>query len=144
MNFLMPAQDPSVITDLLAQASRLSNQQLSERLRPTGLSVDSWRILTLLRGSDGMSMGELAEGLVVNNPTLTKMVDRMVNDNLVYRVPDPNDRRKVLICVTDLGDKIHGNAQQIVMGHQTQIDQSYQDSRELSDLLLKFIREFRS
>ena len=42
-------------------------------------------------------MGELAEAVLLNHPTLTKMVDRMVSDALVYRVQDADDRRKVLM-----------------------------------------------
>ena len=48
-------------------------------------------------------MGELADAVLLNHPTLTKMIDRMVSDTLVYRVQDPNDRRKVLMFISDRG-----------------------------------------
>jgi DNA-binding MarR family transcriptional regulator len=139
----MTIQDSSSISDLLAQASRLSNQQIGERLKPTRLAVDSWRILTLLEESKGMSMGELAEKLVINNPTLTKMIDRMVNDNFVYRVTAPKDRRIVLICATDLGKEVYQNASKLVRGSSLNIDYEVHSSSELANLLLKFIKQLR-
>lgn len=48
-------------------------------------------------------MGELADAVLLNHPTLTKMIDRMVSDALVYRVQDPDDRRKVLMFSSDRG-----------------------------------------
>jgi hypothetical protein len=49
-------------------------------------------------------MGELAELVLLNHPTLTKMIDRMVSDSLVYRVQDADDRRKVLMFSSDRGE----------------------------------------
>jgi DNA-binding MarR family transcriptional regulator len=139
----MTHQNSALTIDLLNQASRLLGQQLSQRLKPTGLSVDKAKILALLIDGNGMSMGELADILVVNNPTLTKMVDRMVTDKLVFREPDSNDRRKVLIRITKPGTDLHGTAQRVVQDQQLQIDNSYQQSEELGNLLSVFIQQLR-
>lgn len=139
----MTHQNPAITIYLLNQASRLLGQQLSQRLKPTGLSVDKAKILALLIDGNGMSMGELADILVVNNPTLTKMVDRMVTDKLVFREPDSNDRRKVLIRITNPGTDLHGTAQRVVQDQQLQIDNSYQQSEELGNLLSVFIQQLR-
>ena len=139
----MAHQNSTITIDLLNQASRLLGQQLSQRLKPTGLSIDKTKILALLIDGKGMSMGELAEILVVNNPTLTKMVDRMVADKLVFREPDSNDRRKVLIRITNSGTDLHGTAQRVIQDQQLQIDNSYQQSEELGSLLSVFIQQLR-
>ena len=88
---------------LLAQANREINRQLEERLGKEGVPVEQWRILKVLSDGSGRSMGELADAVLLNHPTLTKMIDRMVSDGLVYRVQDPNDRRKVLMFSSDRG-----------------------------------------
>ena len=139
----MTHQNSAVTIDLLNQACRLLVQQLSRRLKPTGLSVDKARILALLTAGNGMSMGELAEIFVVNNPTLTKIVDRMVTDKLVFREPDSEDRRKVLIRITSSGTYLHGTAQRVTQDQQLQIDNSYQQSEELGNLLSVFIQQLR-
>ncbi|WP_275195535.1 MarR family transcriptional regulator [Bradyrhizobium sp. CSA207] len=48
-------------------------------------------------------MSDLAIRLFVDGPTLTKIIDRMVESAEVYRGPDPNDRRRVLIFVSRIG-----------------------------------------
>jgi DNA-binding MarR family transcriptional regulator len=88
---------------LLAQANREINRQLETRLRSEGVPVEQWRILKVLSDGNGRSMGDLADAALLNHPTLTKTIDRMVSDSLVYRISDPTDRRKVLIFSSDRG-----------------------------------------
>ncbi|MBN9486561.1 MAG: MarR family transcriptional regulator [Alphaproteobacteria bacterium] len=88
---------------LLAQANREINRQLETRLRTEGVPVEQWRILKVLSDGNGRSMGDLAEAALLNHPTLTKTIDRMVANSLVYRISDPGDRRKVLIFCSDRG-----------------------------------------
>src|SRR6202008_766317 len=89
---------------LLAQASREINRQLDARLRQEGVPIEQWRILKVLSDGKGHSMGELADAVLLNHPTLTKMIDRMVSDSLVYRLQDADDRRKVLMYSSDRGN----------------------------------------
>jgi hypothetical protein len=72
---------------LLAQANREINRQFEERLGKEGVPVEQWRILKVLSDANGRSMGEFADAVLLNHPTLTKMIDRMVSDALVHRVP---------------------------------------------------------
>lgn len=92
--------------ELLTKASRILKQELSAGLEGRGLSVEEALVLRELSGGGGKSMGALAKALAVNHPTLTKMVDRMVSAALVYRTPDPGDRRRVLIHLTDQGSEL--------------------------------------
>ena len=48
-------------------------------------------------------LGEIAERLEMNPPTLTKLIDRMVGKSLVQRAADPEDSRRVLVYATDGG-----------------------------------------
>jgi len=47
--------------------------------------------------------GELKNKLLVNNPDLTRLVDRMVEKELVHRQTCPENRRKVDIQITEKG-----------------------------------------
>ncbi len=67
------------------------------------LAVEQWRILEILHERGGRSMSDLAQLAFVELPTLSKMIDRMVGDALVYRSPDAEDRRRVLIFLSDRG-----------------------------------------
>ena len=117
---------------LLAQANREINRQLELRLSKEGVPVEQWRILKVLSDGNGHSMGELADAVLLNHPTLTKMIDRMVSDTLVYRVQDPNDRRKVLMFISDRGKirarRVTGNCVQ----HQRDVAIAVKNAREVA------------
>jgi len=112
---------------LLAQANREINRQLDVRLRAEGVPVEQWRILKVLSDGNGRSMGDLAEAALLNHPTLTKTIDRMVSDSLVYRISDPNDRRKVLIFSSDRGKALSQRLNSLALSQEAHIVDSYGD-----------------
>ncbi len=88
---------------LLSQAERRLTRQLARAVDEHGSNMDEWRILSLLGDGDGHSMSELAEFTLRSPPSLTRLIDRAVADNLVYRKADPSDRRRVLVYITARG-----------------------------------------
>ena len=70
---------------MIASINRQLENELEERLRPGGVPVDQFRILEVLDASEPCAMGEIASQSLIEPPTLTKIVDKMVGDGLVYR-----------------------------------------------------------
>ncbi|MGW1008318.1 hypothetical protein [Streptomyces sp. NPDC002520] len=68
-------------------------------------------------------------------PSLTKLVYRMVADNLVYRRPDPAGRRRVLLHLTPRGRTLHRRPAQRVHTDQAQLLDAIADHGELVKLL---------
>jgi DNA-binding MarR family transcriptional regulator len=101
------ASDPAAamqrLAQLLSQAERRVTRQLRRVLEEEDCSVEQWRALVLLADGVGHSMSEVAEFALLPAPTLTRLVDRMVADNLAYRTADPRDRRRVLVHITRRG-----------------------------------------
>jgi len=126
---------------LLAQANRQVHKQLDEEFRPEGVPVEQWRILKLLAERNGRSMGELTQVALLNHPTLTKMIDRMVSDALVYRRQDPQDGRRVLIFISDRGRAVNERLNRLANLHQAEIVEGYGDreAEELRRLLEELI-----
>ena len=88
---------------LVAQTHRKLHGDLEKTLQSEGVSVEQWRMLEVLSDRRGLSMGEIADLVLMNHPALTKMTDRMVARGLVHRLPDPQDQRRVLVTMTDRG-----------------------------------------
>jgi DNA-binding MarR family transcriptional regulator len=88
---------------LLERASRVVGERLERAIGLDGVTADHWRVLRRLADAEGHSMGELAERLQMNPPTLTKLIDRMVSKSLVQRAADLEDSRRVLVYATDAG-----------------------------------------
>ncbi len=88
---------------VLARVERDVSARLDAVLKAAGSTVEEWRVLSLLADGDGHAMTGIAEHALLPAPTLTKVVDRLVSANLVYRRPDDADRRRVLVFLSERG-----------------------------------------
>lgn len=104
---------------LLGQVERQVTRRLEPVLASAGLSIDQWRVLDLLIDGRGVPMSEIAATIVVPGPTLTKIVDKLVDLALVYRLVDDRDRRRVLAFVSDKGRVLHARVQPEVVESET-------------------------
>jgi DNA-binding MarR family transcriptional regulator len=108
----------------LLRSERTLTRRLARILEDEGSSVDAWRVLCLLAEGGHDTMTELAAAAVVPGPSLTRLVDRLVTDNLVYRRVDEDDRRRIRVCMTErghdlhrrLGDRIERDAAEVLAG----------------------------
>lgn len=72
-------------------------------LAAEGCTVEEWRILGCLKDSEALVMSAVSEATSIPPSALTKIVDRMVANNLVYRRMDSADRRKINLRLTSRG-----------------------------------------
>lgn len=69
-----------------------------------GLSVREYDVLHTLARSRGRSrLGQLGEDVYLPQPSLSRLVDRLVAQGLVAREPDPADGRGVVVVLTAQG-----------------------------------------
>ena len=128
------------LASLMARTGRKVNNRLAAELRTVGLSLDAWLVLNMLVTEGGRSMGEIAEALVLNLPTATKLIDRMVNDNLVYRKPHHEDRRIIEIFPSDAGVIRHEVAKKLVAKEQAALKKSIPEIGRLMQELVRLNR----
>jgi DNA-binding MarR family transcriptional regulator len=89
---------------LLARASHLISTEFHQEVRRQGISIPVWRVLASLVGSlEGETVTGLAEVCLLQQPTMTKLLDRMERNGLVQRLPDSRDRRVVRVALTPAG-----------------------------------------
>ena len=81
------------------------NAALREEMAKLGLTTTQMRSLAVLSVLDGILIRELAVYAVVQQSTLSRGLDALVQDGLVARLPDPNDSRATRIFMTDAGRK---------------------------------------
>lgn len=121
------------LANLLAQANRQISSQLEEQFRAEGIPIEQWRVLEVLSSGRGYAMSELAQAVLMNLPTLTKTIDRMVSNALVYRTTDPQDRRRVLVHASDHGLALANRLTDLAREHQSRILERY-GNRKAADL----------
>lgn len=91
------------LAHLLSQVESRVTRRLVTVLRAHDCELAEWRVLRLLSDRRGRSMSEIKDFVMLPGPTLTKLIDRMVANNLVYRRGDLVDRRRVLVFLAPRG-----------------------------------------
>lgn len=85
---------------VLSAAHEIAQRQNSE-LAELGITFRQWEVLAWVSFFGKVSQGELAEGMLIEAPTLAGILDRMERDGWIQRTPDPQDGRRKLIGTTD-------------------------------------------
>lgn len=90
-------------------------EQVYERLiDPLGLSVLEWYALRALYAEDGVSASQLAH-LVCRHPSsMTALLDRMEEKELLRRQVDEHDRRSVRVFLTDRGRALEPEIRSVI------------------------------
>ncbi|MFG3288932.1 MarR family winged helix-turn-helix transcriptional regulator [Streptomyces sp. NPDC048179] len=123
------------LAHLLGHAERRIVQRLAAVLAEEDCAVEEWRVLSLVGDGRGHPMSEIADHALMPAPSLTKLVDRMVAGNLVHRRPDPHDRRRVLLYLTERGQDLYARAAHRVHADQARLLDALDDGTALARLL---------
>lgn len=83
---------------------------LERRIKPLGLDIPRWRALMSLYEEEYLSVSQIAEFSALKLNTTTKVIQRMIGDDLVTTRPRPTDGRVTEVCLTDKGDRIRREA----------------------------------
>lgn len=107
--------------------------------RAHGLTSSSYNALRILRGEGPCPCQRIGERLVVRVPDVTRLVDRLERMGLAERDRSKEDRRVVLVGITDEGRRVLSELDGPVLAlHQRQQEHlSEGELRELSRLLEK-------
>lgn len=122
---------------LMARASHAISAEFHGTLRRAGIQVPVWRVLASLAGSSGETVTGLAEACLLQQPTMTKLLDRMVRDGLVKRMPDARDRRVVRIVMTPRGEAMVRDLLVTAKTHEAELLSRFPDinAQRLKELL---------
>ncbi len=109
---------------LLARASTGASAQFHAIVKEKGLSVLEWRVLGQLSGGPA-TVSMLAERALSQQPTLTKVLDRMAAEGLVVRLGDTADRRRVLLRLTEKGRRLAAELVPLARAHEARVLAGY-------------------
>jgi len=90
-----------ILAELLGRVWQI-NRMASTR-SPGGLSPSHYRTLGLLADRGACRVGDLAEGVHVSQPGMTKILHVLAELGAVERAQDPDDSRATLVSVTPTG-----------------------------------------
>lgn len=72
-----------------------------------GASMREYDVLYTLASAEGsLRLCDLAEGVLLSQPALSRMVDRLVVRGLIEKTTDPEDRRATRVRLTESGAEL--------------------------------------
>jgi DNA-binding MarR family transcriptional regulator len=132
------------IVDRVGHINKRVHAALKETLVDYGLTPEDWGLMTTLslrKEGKQSSPGALARDLDLSSGAMTSRLDRLEDLGYVRRLRDPEDRRGVLVELTDEGRAAWSKAM-AVQGRKEAFFASalsQREQRQLNDLLRKLM-----
>lgn len=98
------------LTYLLKYALLTLDELHEEYLAPSGISARELAVLLLLDDREPESQQQAAQRLGVDRTTMVGLLDGLESKALVARRPDPADRRRNVVELTEVGQKVLASA----------------------------------
>lgn len=105
------------IDDLLCFSLYSANHALTRLYRPLlaplGLTYPQYLVLAALWEQDEQKVSDLGKRLVLETNTLTPLLKRMESAGYLTRRRNPEDERSLIVSLTDKGQALQAEAQEI-------------------------------
>lgn len=111
-NVRRPARSRPAVTDELVTAVLTASRVLvavaarSLAEHNESVTITQFRTLVVLGNQPELTLNQLADHLGVNASTAMRMINRLLKADLVSRRENPNDRREILLALSEAGRDI--------------------------------------
>lgn len=138
---------PMSVIARMSRLSRILERRIAEVLAGYGLNESQFGVLTALRRAGPpfcLSPTALYNSLLISSGAMTNRLERLTAMGLVRRIPDPRDRRSVLVALTTKGVKLIDEVIEAHLRNEERLLASLSPSerRTLAGLLRKLLAEF--
>lgn len=142
-----PQIDPEVegIVSRVEKVHRHFQEAFRASLGEAGLTKEEWKVLMALHESV-RSHGWLCQDLDVSTGAMTNRLDKLEGRGLIRRAPDPQDRRGVLLELTDNGQSQLEDYIEAGAGRERELvdDLTLAEKQELNQLLSKLLASLQT
>lgn len=102
----MPDQTIDNVLIAVRRVIRATDLQSKHLVKKTGLTTPQLLILQAIHKEPQLAIGQLSKQISLSQATVTTIIDRLENRNLIQRIRSSEDRRKVYIHITPNGINI--------------------------------------
>jgi DNA-binding MarR family transcriptional regulator len=149
INLVLPDLDLEVegIVDRISGISRRLHRTMDETLHEFGLDSAEHRALSVLTQAGPphrSTPGRLAERMDLSSGAMTNRLDRLEQAGLIRRLPDPDDRRRVVVELTDHGRETYREAVGVQAKKEALVTAALneREKAQLNNLLRQLMLEF--
>ncbi|MEZ4854659.1 MarR family winged helix-turn-helix transcriptional regulator [Flavobacterium sp.] len=118
-------------------------EHFQEILKPFDLSDEQFNVLRILRGQKGkpINMSSIQERMLTKNSNTTRLIDKLIDKEMVVRKICPKNRRKMEITITEKGLSVLTKLDPMVDNHlQTFSEKLTEKELETLNILLEKLR----
>jgi DNA-binding MarR family transcriptional regulator len=104
---------PLAVVGRILRAARYLEREIERELASFGLGLTDFNALSALRRAGNpysLSPKQLGSALLLSSGGLTKLLERLEAEELVSRLPDPDDGRAVRVRLTEAGMRLQEHA----------------------------------
>jgi DNA-binding MarR family transcriptional regulator len=146
----LPMLDPEVegIVDRIGGLHRRFQRAMDETLDEFNLDYSEYKLLGRLLNKKGepyrSSPGKLAKMMELSSGAMTNRLDRLEKAGLLRRLPDPDDRRGILVELTPEGKQVYEDAIGVQGRKESLVASalSVPEKKQLNGLLRRMMIEF--
>jgi DNA-binding MarR family transcriptional regulator len=91
---------------LIADAASMIRRAIDHRARDLGLTGPQWVMLMRIANGPGHTAAELCRAIGYDSGSMTRMLDRLVEQGLIRRDRSEEDRRIVRLSLTEAGNAL--------------------------------------
>ncbi|MDR6301228.1 MarR family winged helix-turn-helix transcriptional regulator [Mesonia maritima] len=133
--------DQKKLVILLQIIANESSSQINSALKPFEVSIQQFNVLRILRGQKGKpaNLQTIQDRMVNKMSNTTRLVDKLIEKNLVDRCICEENRRKVEIFITEKGLKLLAEIDPLIEDKEKEITQNLNQNEitQLNSLLEK-------
>lgn len=118
-------------------ASRLIIRSYQPYLEKLDITYPQYLVMLVLWEDDGLTVNSIAKKLLLNTNTITPLLQRMENQNLIQRLRSTKDERKVVVTLTEKGKQLQEQAEEIPIQLGTKLVSGKFTVEEMLDLKAK-------
>lgn len=135
----LPEKKKLVINLLLT--SNFASTKIADAMKPFDISVPQFNVLRILRGQKGKpaNLSTVQDRMVNQMSNTTRLVDKLLEKQLVERSVCEENRRKIEIFITEKGLSLLKEIDPVIEATENEIAQplSFEEIQRLNELLEK-------
>lgn len=127
----------SCVHFLLAKSQQKVYQSFKVKLKEYGVTPVQYAVLNILWDEDGRTSSDIANTIMLDNSTITGIIDRLMSGDFIVRKDDPLDRRKSYLFLTEKGKSLEVPLQKCVEELNVEVLSAF--SEEEKDVFLRVL-----
>ena len=95
-------------------ATHINRAIANNYIKNFGRPAHAWKVMTVIGAFGKLSASQINFLTSLEMDKVTRVVDRLVEQGLVTRVQDPDDRRKVVVALSARGKKVNEQIESMI------------------------------